>query len=84
MSKNNDYTKEEKEQIVQEYLKGEGSLQMLAEKYNLNSRKTLFSWVKKYKEKGTIYSLNKDIDYKTRYEILKKYQAFLNPQQKKK
>ena len=53
MSKNNDYTKEEKEQIVQEYLKGEGSLQMLAEKYNLNKpiyyiNKIIIPYTKKF------------------------------------
>jgi len=84
MSQNKIYTKEEKELIVKEYLAGNVSLQMLTEKYNLSSRKTLYSWVKKYKENGTIYSINKNIDYKTRYEILKKYHAFLNQQQKKK
>jgi transposase-like protein len=62
MSQNKIYTKEEKELIVKEYLAGNVSLQMLTEKYNLSSRKTLYSWVKKYKENGTIYSINKNID----------------------
>lgn len=84
MCKMNQYSKEEKENIVKEYLNGGVSLQMLTEKYGLSSRKTLYTWVKKYKDNGSIYSISKEIDYKERYEILKKYQAFLNQQQKKK
>lgn len=85
------YTDEEKANIISEYLEGKESLKSIAEKYGITSRKTVFNWLKKYKDTGTTNnskrgrtSKNKEIDYKTRYEILKKYQAFLKEQQEKK
>lgn len=85
------YTDKEKESIISEYLEGRESLKSIAEKYGITSRKTVFSWLKKYRDTGTTANnkrgrslKNEDIDYKTRYEILKKYQAFLKEQQEKK
>lgn len=85
------YTDEEKANIISEYLKGKESLESIAQKYGIASRKTVFNWLKKYRQTGTTNSAkrgrlskNEEIDYKTRYEILKKYQAFLKVQQEKK
>ena len=85
------YTDKEKENIISEYLVGRESLKSIAEKYGITSRKTVFNWLKKYRNTGTTNSSkrgrslkNEVIDYKTRYEILKKYQAFLKEQQEKK
>ncbi len=47
-SKNQSYTREFKEQVVREYLSGEGSELDLAEKYEICSRSTVSSWIKQY------------------------------------
>lgn len=85
------YSDEEKEKIVTEYLAGKESLRSLAEKYGITSRKTIFGWLTKFRNTGTINNdrrgrplRDEEIDYKVRYEILKKYQAFLKEQQEKK
>ena len=78
-------------QVVSEYLRGEGSAKYLAKKYNI-SRHTVETWIYKYRDTGTLETKSKvgrprkdeEIDYKERYEILKKYQAFLKARQKKK
>ena len=74
------YTDEEKAKIISEYLEGKESLKSIAEKYGITSRKTVFTWLKKYRETGTINNAKRgrtlkseEIDYKARYEILKKY-----------
>ncbi|WP_242266577.1 MULTISPECIES: transposase [unclassified Bacillus cereus group] len=46
----NTYSKEIKLSAVQSYLNGEGSSDMIAEKYQIISSTQLKSWVKKYKE----------------------------------
>ena len=85
------YTDEEKATIISEYLEGKESLKSIAEKYEIKSRKTVFGWLKKYRNTGTTNNdkrgrplKTEEIDYKVRYEILKKYQAFLKEQQEKK
>ena len=77
------YTDKERIKIVQEYLNNEATPTMLSKKYNI-SIKTIWNWISKYRSKG--YNLldnrpkmsgnikEKNIDYKERYEILKKYQ----------
>ena len=82
---------EEKAKIISEYLEGKESLKSIAEKYGITSRKTVFTWLNKYRNTGTTNNdkrgrpiKNDEIDYKVRYEILKKYQAFLKEQQEKK
>ena len=79
------------ERIISEYLEGKESLKSIAEKYEIKSRKTVFGWLKKYRNTGTTNNdkrgrplKTEEIDYKVRYEILKKYQAFLKEQQEKK
>ena len=85
------YTDEEKAKIISEYLEGKESLKSIAEKYGITSRKTVFTWLNKFRNTGTTNNdkrgrpiKNDEIDYKVRYEILKKYQAFLKEQQEKK
>lgn len=47
---NQKYSKEFKCQVVQEYLDGEGSEEMLAIKYGVASRRTVHQWIVKYTE----------------------------------
>ena len=47
-AKNNVYTTETKIKAVKAYLKGEGSLRVIAGKYGLRSDKQLQSWIKMY------------------------------------
>lgn len=86
------YTDEERIKIVNEYLNNEATPSMLSYKYNI-SRKTIWNWITKYKTKGyDLKSKNylkgrrkeENIDYKERYQILKKYQAFLKAQRERK
>ena len=46
--KNKRYSKDLKEQVVSDYLSGEGSLLDLCEKYKIKSARQLRSWIKKY------------------------------------
>ena len=84
------YTNEEKEEILNKYLNGIPSLQ-LEKEYGISSS-TIREW--KYKTNHTELitgnkkgrqkkELTKE-DYKERYEILKKYQAFLKAQRERK
>ena len=88
------YTKEERDVLLKEYFDGASS-GCLAEKYNVPV-KTVKNWIYKYKNpdkfpglgrKRTGRPKEKDLtkeDYKERYEILKKYQAFLKAQRERK
>ncbi len=85
--------KDLKEQIVKEYLKGYSS-NYLSRKYgiSLNTIQTwgkIAKWPDKYGPKriGRGRPKEKNLtkeDYKERYEILKKYQAFLKAQRERK
>ena len=57
------------------------------------SEYTIKDWIEKYRKQGNLDNdihhkrgrlKEKDIDYKERYEILKKYQAFIKAQREKK
>ena len=88
------YSYEEKMKIVDEYYNDGGSTYSLARKYNI-PRTSIKNWIEKFRNNGCIeqeetrgksknggrISLE---DYKERYEILKKYQAFLKAQREKK
>lgn len=85
------FTDEERAEIVGKYLKG-STYARIANEYGI-SWKTVESMVRKYRKTGTTISeqkgrlKEKDLtkeDYKERYEILKKYQAFLKAQREKK
>ena len=86
------YSDEFKNKVLSEYLEGNGGSIFLGKKYNISSY-TIDTWISKYKKQG---NLNNDINnargrkketeinYKERYEILKKYQTFLKAQRGKK
>ena len=82
---------EEKEKIVEEYNKGISS-SYLEKEYGI-SNNTIRQWKYKLRKNGTLINkkrgriceknLTKE-DWKERYEILKKYQAFLKAQRERK
>ena len=88
------YTKEEILEIVQKCINGESSYR-IAEEYGI-SVGTIKTWKRKFVNHPELYCgqgqkrgrpKEKDLtkeDYKERYEILKKYQAFLKAQREKK
>ena len=86
------FTDEERTEIVGQYLSGQSSYRSIAKERGI-SWKTVESMVRKYRNTGTTIAeqkgrskeknLTKE-DWKQRYEILKKYQAFLKAQRKKK
>ena len=86
------FTDEERTEIVYKYLSGKYGYKLLAKEYGI-SWKTVESMIRKYRRTGTTISeqkgrpKEKDLtkeDWKERYEILKKYQAFLKAQREKK
>ena len=85
-----DYDNELIEKVINEYQNNEGTYVSLAQKYNITSWHTVENWVRKYREKGQIARQKRGrakgtkIDYKESYEILKKFQAFLEEQHEKK
>ena len=85
------FTDEERTEIVGQYLSGQGSYKSIAKDRGI-SWKTVESMIRKYRNTGTTISKQKgrpkekDLtkeDWKERYEILKKYQAFLKAQREK-
>ena len=85
-----DYDDELIKKVINEYQNNEGTYVSLAKKYNISSWHTVETWVRKYRKNGQIIRQkrgrlkNTKINYKERYEILKKYQAFLEEQHEKK
>ncbi len=87
----NNYSKEFKEEILNKYFNNQGSALSLSKEYNI-SVKTIETWIRKFKKPELYVSSGKlgrpkkdeEIDYKERYEILKKYQAFIKAQREKK
>lgn len=82
------YDIETRERTVKLVLEEGMSYREVERKYKI-PRNTVFNWVKKYKERGTVKPLQGGeitggIDYKEQYEILKKFQAFLKEQEEKK
>ncbi len=86
------YSDEFKNKILSEYLTGKGGSISLGKKYNISSY-TIDTWISKYKKQGNLNNdinhtrgrkKESEIDYKERYEILKKYQTFLKAQRGKK
>ncbi len=87
------YTLAQKEEVLAKYIEGY-SAKYLEEIYGI-SRKTIETWkqkvlhLEKYLGQGQKRGRQKEKDltkedYKERYEILKKYQAFLKAQREKK
>ena len=87
------YSNDFKAKVVSEYKSGEyGSYYILAKKYNISSD-TIYKWIVKDRKQGNQINdiahnrgrkKEENIDYKERYEILKKYQAFLKTQRERK
>lgn len=85
----NKYSEELKNKIINEYFSGDyGGIILIGKKYNV-SRYTIDTWIRKFKNQGNLENdvhhkrgrtKEENIDYKERYEILKKYQAFLKAQ----
>ena len=86
----NSYIFDVKEMVLDEY-KEKHNIKYLSEKYNIPSG-TIKTWTsklnhpEKYIGQGQKRGRKKEenIDYKERYEILKKYQAFLKAQRERK
>ena len=86
----NKYSKELKEEILNEYFKGNGGSVYLGKKYNISSN-TIDTWIKIQRKPEKYLKLGKqgrpkeeNIDYKERYEILKNYRTFLKAQRERK
>ena len=85
------YSSDLKLEIMYKYKSGQGTINSLSKEYNI-PRSTIFKWVKQsrngkditIRQKGSGRIKEENIDYKERYEILKKYQAFLKAQREKK
>ena len=89
---NNKYTNEFKKKVIDEYVSGNESFYSLERKYNI-SNSSIKNWYYNFYKKGIDLATIKEnrgrkkeenIDYKERYEILKKYQAFLKAQRERK
>ena len=82
-----------KEMVVNDYKSGNsGGRMQIAKKYNIDES-TVWHWVLKDRKQGNQNNdienkrgrtKEENIDYKERYEILKKYQAFLKRQRERK
>ena len=87
------FDKDFKEMVVNDYKSGNfGGRKQIAKKYGIDES-TIWHWIVKDRNQGNqINDINKkrgrtkeeNIDYKERYEILKKYQAFLKAQRERK
>ena len=87
------YSEEFKQKLVDEYKSGKyGGYPRVAHRYGIK-QSTLWIWILKDRKQGNQKNdvehkrgrpKEKDIDYKERYEILKKYQTFLKAQREKK
>ena len=85
------YDDDFRNKVVNDYFNNKGGVKALAKKYDI-SHCTIQNWVNKIKKGETVSPKNyskgnrkeENIDYKERYEILKKYQAFLKAQREKK
>ena len=90
----NKYSKEFKEELLRKYHEEYISAKALSEEYGIPLQ-TIKGWLYKAKQGKDIFTDHRqfssgrpkkeegDIDYKERYEILKKYQAFLKAQREK-
>ena len=87
------YSEDFKNKVLNDYLSGEsGGSITLSRKYDISCH-TIDTWISKYKKQGNLNNdisrnrgrkAEKDIDYKERYQILKKYQTFLKAQRDRK
>ena len=79
-STNKSYSKNFKEKVIKEYLEGKGSLEEIANKYNIQSPSIVMNWVKRYNEgieikdyvpKGDVYTMkSRKTTFEERLEIV--------------
>lgn len=84
----NQYSLDLKLKIVQLHKEGKGSIRGLAKEYGIPAF-TVKNWICNPEKSLSYYKRGRplemaEINYKERYEILKKYRAFLKEQHKKK
>ena len=85
----NKYNVELKNEILNKYLESKGTPRTLGQEYGI-SKGTIKTWIRKinHPELQTNSKRGRpkeeNIDYKERYEILKKYQAFIEARHKTK
>ena len=82
-----EYDNDFREKVVLDYLNSNLGYKKIAEKYFIESWKTVETRVGKCKAIGTTDNQkvkNLEINYQKRYEILKKYLAFLKEEREKK
>ena len=86
----NKYSIELKNEILNKYLEGKGTTRTLGQEYGI-SKGTIKTWIHKAKYPELASGLKQgrprkeeNIDYKEKYEILKKYQAFIEARHKTK
>ena len=87
------YSNEFKQKVVNDYKSGQyGGRDNLSKHYNIPSS-TIMKWIIKDRKQGNQENdinhkrgrqKNDEINYKERYEILKKFQAFVKAQREKK
>jgi len=84
------YTKEFKEKVINEKITSKHSYSYLSTKYNVPAG-TIITWIYQYRQNnGEIIhkkrgrQKNDVIDYKERYEILKKFQDYVKEVERKK
>ena len=79
-------------EVINKYLNAEVNFSSLSNEYGI-PKKTIDTWIYQYKHKNNDMTdkshlkgrrKEENIDYKERYEILKKYQAFLKAQRERK
>ena len=89
----NSYSPTLKQTIINKYLNNQGTPRTLALEYNI-PQETIKNWIYRHKHGKNISidsrktnsgkKKDENVDYKERYEILKKFQEFLEAQQEKK
>ena len=85
------YTVEMREEVVKRYLNGEGTAGTLGKEYGISDN-TINTWIRAYrnnipigkKKRGQGRKKEGEIDYKEKYEILKKFLTFTKAQREKK
>lgn len=87
------YTAVVKEEVLKKYFSGRYTAKMLGEEYDI-PKFTVKTWIRRYKQGEQVLhdarseksgrEKEAEIDYKERYEILKKYQAFIEARREKK
>lgn len=88
--KHNNYTVEFIQEVLEKYYSGQGGFTSLANEYKIPIK----TWIYRTNKKINVFENKKtnslgrpkefEIDYKERYEILKKFLTFIKAQRKKK